>query len=355
MKYNGEKNYLDLLQIIIDKGYSLPPAQRQVVGTRQINSWTFEHDLRTGFPLLTTKDLGGKRLEGIIHELLWFLRGDTNIKYLVDNGVNIWNKDAYNYYKKMFKEHNNAETTCGIEMFIDGIKEDNSAAFGNYKLGDLGPVYGKQWRNWEVPTTNHKFTSIDQIANLIKDIKYAIDNNYNNRRLIVSAWNVAEISDMALPPCHKDFQIILEPISNSERTKMIDAIAYEGSDNYSVPKYYLNLIWNQRSVDTFLGLPYNIASYGFLAHILGKVTNTIPKDLIGELRNVHLYDNHIEQAKLQLSREPRELPIFDWSMDAHISFESNPDIEGFLEGTEPDDFTLDRYDPHPSIKAEMSS
>jgi thymidylate synthase len=254
-----------------------------------------------GFPLLTTKKMAFKTM---VTELLWFLRGDTNIKYLVDNGCHIWDGDAYKNYTKSFLGY---EDIPSQEWFINEIKTNPD--FAN-RFGDLGPIYGKQWRKW-YGWRKHSLT--DQIANLINDLK----TNPDSRRLMVSAWNVGELDQMVLPPCHYGFQCYVR----------------EGK--------YLSLMWNQRSVDTFLGLPFNIASYGLLLEILAKEVNMIPDELIGNLGDVHLYSNHIEQAKEQIGREPFELP--------KLTLEHS--------GLDPVElvYKLEDYQSHPSIKAPLSN
>lgn len=351
--------YQNLLQTILEQGYKLAPAERQDVGSIQITSHAIYHDLREGFPLLTTKKIPFKN---VVIELLWFLRGDTNIKYLVDNGCNIWNSDAYKYYLRLFdnriKDNTFPINPLDFETFIKVIKTrspERTNEIPNYIFGDLGPVYGKQWRK----RSNFHFTTypsggqsvgtlpIDQISDLIKDIRYAVNNGYNNRRLIVDAWNPGETSQMALPPCHYGFQIILEPMSQSYQSMYYRDNSWVGE----VPKYFLNLTWNQRSVDTFLGLPFNIASYALLAHILGRITNTVPKELRGNLSCVHLYDNHIEQAKEQIARKERVLPTL-WMKPSLAPDVIDMDTLRFQNLTWRD-FRVDNYDPHPAIKAEI--
>jgi len=261
----------------------------------------------------------------MVTELLWFLRGDTNIKFLVDNGCHIWDGDAYKNYCTAYKdghefyEDEQVKRSFTQEEFINKIKTDDEFA---KKWGELGPVYGKQWRNWGagVLEDKHGFGNIDQIQNLINDLK----TNPDSRRLMVNAWNVGELDQMVLPPCHYGFQCYVR----------------EGK--------YLSLMWNQRSVDTFLGLPFNIASYGLLLTILAKEVNMIPDQLIGNLGDTHLYLNHIEQAKEQIGREPFELP----TLNQFPTYEgSRPSIESYVVG----DFTLKDYQSHSSIKAPLSN
>ncbi|MBO6080715.1 MAG: thymidylate synthase [Bacteroidales bacterium] len=262
------KQYLDLMRTILDEGHY--KADRTGTGTYSIFGYQMRFDLQKGFPLLTTKKL---HLRSIIYELLWFLNGDTNIQYLHDHGVSIWDEWA----------------------------DEN---------GDLGPVYGKQWRSWEAPDGR----VIDQITSLIEQIK----RNPDSRRLIVSAWNPADVDQMALPPCHTMFQFY---VSNGE----------------------LSCQLYQRSADVFLGVPFNIASYALLTMMVAQVCGLKAKDFVHTFGDAHIYSNHVEQAKLQLSREPRPLP----------QMRINPAVDSIF-GFQYEDFTLENYDPHPHIKAEVA-
>jgi thymidylate synthase len=292
-------------------------------------------------------------MKGIITELLWFLRGDTNIKYLVDNGCHIWDGDAYKNYEKWWKSYSpgGAPIPLSKEKFINKIKTDDEFA---KKWGELGPIYGKQWRNWEgngSPLTkdyegnisSYLVKSIDQISNLINDLK----TNPDSRRLMVNAWNVGELDQMVLPPCHYGFQVYTRELTwyndldkikeiyvnwslskcsggyagdiKGDTIESANQIFVDGWENNkdpftgkpliglecftSIPKRAISLMWNQRSVDTFLGLPFNIASYGLLLEIIAKEVNMVPDELIGNLGDTHLYLNHIEQAKEQIGRE----------------------------------------------------
>jgi thymidylate synthase len=350
-----DKQYQDLLQTILD--YGVEKKDRTGTGTKSIFGYTIRHNMQDGFPVLTTKKMAWKTM---VTELLWFLRGDTNIKFLVDNGCHIWDGDAYKNYLKNHKDNligctivlsngvsaeikaqhnvnrNVLITTKGMiniegdntikilndtltqEEFINKIKTDDE--FAN-KWGELGPVYGKQWRRWGIEWEDtESIEYIDQIQNLINDLK----TNPDSRRLMVNAWNVGELDQMILPPCHYGFQCYVR----------------DGK--------YLSLMWNQRSVDTFLGLPFNIASYGLLLTILAKEVNMVPDQLIGNLGDTHLYLNHIEQAKEQIGREPFELP----TLNQFPTYEgSRPSIESYVVG----DFTLKDYQSHPSIKAPLSN
>jgi thymidylate synthase len=294
---NLDKQYQRLLQDIID--YGVEKTDRTGTGTKSIFGYTIRHNMKEGFPLLTTKKMAWK---SIVTELLWFLRGDTNIKFLVDNGCHIWDGDAYKNYLK-----NSSTSLDGMylskEEFIHHVK--NNETWGK-KWGELGPIYGKQWRKWQGwmdLNDDDRRGSIwyDQIQTLIHQLK----TNPDSRRLMVSAWNVAELDEMVLPPCHYGFQVYTRELSIEERVaeyekrgyiKNIDPLDY-------APSRAISLMWNQRSVDTFLGLPFNIASYGLLLSLIAKEVNMVPDQLIGNLGDVHLYSNHIEQAKQQIGRE----------------------------------------------------
>ena len=262
------RQYLELLQRVLDEGTFKP--DRTGTGTMSVFGHQMRFDLSEGFPCITTKKL---HLKSIIHELLWFLKGDTNVKYLQDNGVNIWNAWAD-------------------------------------KNGDLGNIYGYQWRSWPDYSGGH----IDQITEVINTIK----NNPDSRRIIVSAWNVADIPNMNLPPCHAFFQF------------------YVADGKLSLQLY-------QRSADIFLGVPFNIASYALLLQMMAQVTGLQAGEFIHTFGDAHIYMNHVEQVKLQLSREPRPLPLM----------KINPDVCDIFD-FQYDDFELTNYNPHPHIKGEVS-
>jgi thymidylate synthase len=378
-----DKQYQSLLQDILDNGVS--KKDRTGTGTISVFGRQIRHKMSEGFPLLTTKKMPFRL---IATELLWFLRGDTNIKFLVDNNCHIWDGDAYkNYiYNPDYKSENYSDlissqagqlVKCQTqEDFINKIKTDDEFA---KKWGDLGKIYGKQWRSWgtgENVTIGHNGLHtlvgekvIDQIANLINDLK----TNPDSRRLMVNAWNVGELDQMTLPPCHYGFQVYTRELSASERityknTKQINLLdsnelfdfiksnvsidldneVHKECDKFNIPTRAISLMWNQRSVDTFLGLPFNIASYGLLLEILAKEVNMVPDELIGNLGDTHLYLNHIEQSKEQIGREPFELP----TLNQFPTYEgTRPSIESYVIG----DFTLNDYQSHPSIKAPLSN
>jgi thymidylate synthase len=316
---NIDKQYQALLQDILDNG--VEKKDRTGTGTISVFGRQIRHKMSEGFPLLTTKKMPWK---SIVTELLWFLQGNTNIKWLVDNGCNIWNGDAWENYKR--ECINKFETEPLIakyaitnqEDFINKIKTDDEFA---KKLGELGPIYGAQWRSWRVgegiPTTlknddgetiyESASRYVDQIQNLINDLK----TNPDSRRLMVNAWNVGELNQMVLPPCHYGFQVYTRELSMEERWKMANLTPNMSEFDYcnklcdenNVPKRAISLMWNQRSVDTFLGLPFNIASYGLLLEIIAKEVNMVPEELIGNLGDVHLYSNHVKQAIEQIGRK----------------------------------------------------
>ena len=366
---NLDKQYQELLQDILDNG--VKKEDRTGTGTISVFGRQIRHKMSEGYPLLTTKKMAFKTM---VTELLWFLKGDTNIKYLIENGCHIWDGDAYKNYCKIvgsieepdYDVHvddpiQNCTRLMTMEEFINAIKTYDEFA---KKWGELGPIYGKQWRNWKVDMIQvdeeskrayHGIKQIDQIQNLINDLK----TNPDSRRLMVSAWNPGEISKMTLPPCHYGFQVYTRELVESERYGLLLESGYVGHemntsnmmrlcDEYSIPKRAISLSWQQRSVDTFLGLPFNIASYGLLLEILAKEVNMVPDELIGNLGDVHLYSNHIEQAKEQILREPIKLPRILFK--EHLN-----DFDSIIDVLRVKDFVLDGYESHPTIKAPLSN
>jgi thymidylate synthase len=334
-----DKKYQDLLQDILDNG--VHKSDRTGTGTISVFGRQIRHNMKQGFPILTTKKVAWK---GVVSELLWFLTGQTNISFLLKHNNHIWDGDTYkNYAAKTSMDIDGQYTK---EQFIERMQTDNEFA---KQWGDLGPIYGKQWRKWD-----GKNGRIDQIDDLVRELK----TNPDSRRLMVSAWNVGELDQMVLPPCHYGFQVWTRELTYSERYKIWFNNNYETGMEYyegNVPNfddsYYeptpiraISLMWNQRSVDTFLGLPFNIASYGLLLKIIANEVNMVPDELIGNLGDVHLYSNHIEQAKEQISRESFDLPIL----------KTNAKIDGICCNV-PDDFVLERYQSHPPIKAPLSN
>jgi thymidylate synthase len=418
-----DKQYTDLLQDILDNGVT--KQDRTGTGTVSVFGRQIRHKMSEGFPLLTTKKMPFKT---IVTELLWFLRGDTNIKYLVDNNCHIWDGDAYKNYEKAFNEGKVGGLSPMVkgvpdeiipkEDFIEMIKDCDKLGSEEFakKWGELGPIYGKQWRSWKF---TDKFTNgeqiayvngkIDQIANLINDLK----TNPDSRRLMVNAWNVGELDQMVLPPCHYGFQVYTRELSLEERLvllklenieNILQELPNEGEkdskdylnfckgrcDEKNIPARAISLMWNQRSVDTFLGLPFNIASYGLLLEIIAKEVNMVPDELIGNLGDVHLYSNHIEQAKEQIGREltdeeraklmdeklgvsERILPYLTATLGKHkipkrtrepyplpklkIKQHSIDEPSPLTKPQywHPDDFIVENYQSHPSIKAPLSN
>lgn len=286
------KQYLDLIKTVLEKGTK--KEDRTGTGTISYFGYQMRFDLKDGFPLLTTKKVF---LKGIIHELLWFIKGDTNIKYLVDHDVKIWNEWPYKDYKN--SSDYQGET---LEEFVEKIKNDDEFA---KKYGNLGPVYGKQWRD---------FNGVDQLMNIIDEIK----KNPDSRRLIVSSWNPVEVPKMALPPCHSLYQF------------------YVADGKLSLQLY-------QRSGDIFLGIPFNIASYALLLLMVAKVTGLEPGTFVHTIGDAHIYSNHLEQVNLQLTREPYKLP----------TMKINNDSKNILD-FKYEDFELVDYKCHPRIKGEVA-
>ncbi|MDD3382554.1 MAG: thymidylate synthase [Bacilli bacterium] len=290
------KQYLDFVKHILDNGYT--KEDRTKTGTISTFGYQMRFDLNEGFPLLTTKKM---HLKSVIHELLWFISGDTNIRYLVQRDVRIWNEWPYQKFKKT-KEYNN-ET---IEEFIQKIKDDESFAL---KYGDLGPIYGRQWRNFV-----GEGKKIDQLAWVINEIK----RNPDSRRLVVSSWQAANIEEMALPPCHLMFQF------------------YVSGGKLSCQLY-------QRSADAFLGVPFNIASYSLLTMMIAKICDLKLGEFIHTIGDAHIYLNHLEQVKLQLSRDPKKIPKMIIKRKAKS-----------IDDYKYEDFELVDYESHPTIKGEVS-
>jgi thymidylate synthase len=342
---NLDKKYQQLLSDIIEFG--VEKEDRTGTGTISEFGHQIRHKMSEGFPLLTTKKMHWK---SIVTELLWFLRGDTNIKFLLDYDCHIWDGDAYKNYAS--KTSMDVDGQLTKEQFTNKIKTNDEFA---KKWGELGPIYGKQWRSWKTNKTvvvghngNHNefgTVVIDQIQNIIDELK----TNPDSRRLMVNAWNVGDLDQMVLPPCHYGFQLYTRKTTREEK------IVHPG-------KYRaISLMWNQRSVDTFLGLPFNIASYGLLLEIIAKEVNMIPDELIGNLGDVHLYKNHIEQAKEQISRTPYNLPTIEiternWYQHQLVKERlGEKTLDEKLKSYRPDCFELIGYESHPKIKAPLSN
>jgi thymidylate synthase len=308
---------------------------RTGTGTLSVFGRQIRHKMKDGFPLLTTKKMAIKTL---MTELKWFLKGDTNIKYLVDNNCRIWDGDAYkNFWRKNYTKYHGNKLTP--EEFIEKIKSNEEFA---KKWGELGPIYGKQWRKW---SGNYPY-GFDQIYKLLEELK----TNPDSRRLMVSAWNVEELNQMVLPPCHYGFQVYTRELNLDERIEWLNNNSLSKSsdwleghlDQMDVPKRAISLSWNQRSVDTFLGLPFNIASYAMLLTLIAHEVNMVPDELIGNLGDTHLYKNHIDQAQEQISRKPFDhLPkVKVWNVDI---------LNGEF------DYKILHYHSHPTIKAPLSN
>jgi thymidylate synthase len=378
-----DKQYQTLLQTILDFG--VEKKDRTGTGTKSIFGYTIRHNMKDGFPLLTTKKMAWKTM---VTELLWFLRGDTNIKYLVDNNCHIWDGDAYKNYLKhtitgvengldrikghldnclvefegSYEHFTNPSFAYGFrphtqEEFINKIKTDDEFA---EKWGDLGPVYGKQWRSWTGKNLSAKgslsasttFGSIDQIANLINDLK----TNPDSRRLMVNAWNVGELDQMVLPPCHYGFQVYTRELSNDERIKLFvktrrNPKGYEGDkiENTvqelltmnNIPTRAISLMWNQRSCDVPLGIPMNISSYALLLMMIADEVNMVPDELIGNLGDCHIYLNQMEGVKEQIGREPYPLPKVS--------------VRDGIFCSSVNDVILENYQSHPKIYFPLSN
>jgi thymidylate synthase len=426
---NLDKSYQSLLQDIIDNG--VEKKDRTGTGTISVFGRQIRHKMSDGFPLLTTKKMAFKTM---VTELLWFLRGDTNIKFLVENGCHIWDGDAYKNYinKLIFNEKdchvddlinqpNKTFVPYSQEEFINKIKTDDE--FAN-KWGELGPIYGKQWRSWTKKkmylSTDGSYeniydeadqTVIDQISILINDLK----TNPDSRRMMVNAWNVGELDQMVLPPCHYGFQVYTRELSDEERLNWmknnksnvvlpmrdfnVEFSMDEWFRPYGVPKRAISLMFNMRSNDVPLGLPFNIASYALLLEIIGKIVNMVPDELIGNLGDCHIYLNQIEGVKEQIGRpytpeERHELlktamgNFYQTAVDEQVPFGGGlseyyesykipyhsrepfelpklklPKTDAFWKGfdvslfghLEPSDFKIDGYKSHSSIKMPLSN
>lgn len=412
---NLDKQYTSLLQDILDNG--IKKEDRTGTGTLSLFGRQIRHKMSEGFPLLTTKKMPFKT---IVTELIWFLRGDTNIKFLVDNNCHIWDGDAYKNYESNWMKENPpfagpyTDPCLTQEEFINKIKTDEAFA---KEWGELGPIYGKQWRKFNgtelIPSgwnhgvvTDYKEKNLgDQLVNLIHDLK----TNPDSRRLMVTAWNPGELDKMVLPPCHYGFQLYTRELSLGERgevfrktypDKSVSDFAPHGMEvqslkhqldtrynNANIPTRAISLMWNQRSVDTFLGLPFNIASYGLLLEILAKEVNMVPDELIGNLGDTHLYSNHLEQAVEQIGREKTWEEQVQWVMkNTDVEWENLYIVEEIAKETTPkmtrapftlpklsiklhfnnepsfvpeqwlvDDFEIVNYKSHPTIKAPLSN
>jgi len=362
MNISIEGQYLRLLKALLFEGEEKEGRNGLVISKFGA---TLQHDMSMSFPLLTSKKMFWG---GIVTELLWILRGDTNIKYLVDNGCNIWNGDAYTAYCKAHPSEYH-DDMFSQEEFINEIKTDDEFA---KNWGDLGPIYGAQWRKWnrykwDKIDFDTRIEYVDQIQNLINDLK----TNPDSRRLMVTAWNVGELDQMVLPPCHYGFQVYTREMTLYERQKYW--ADQKNKSNYwslkmdhaeldlqNCPRRKISLLWSQRSADAFLGLPFNIASYALLLEILGTLVNMVPDQLIGQLGDVHIYEEHIAAVREQLSREmlvPPSLTINTefWPTESGECgvgpLHSN--INTLIENMQIEDFIIENYKPHPTISAKL--
>jgi thymidylate synthase len=390
-----EKAYLDLIREVKEKG--VRKSDRTGTGTVSIFGRTLRFDMREGFPLLTTKKIHHK---AVVHELLWFLQGGHNIKYLVDNGVSIWNEWPWKAY---MDEHENRKTALNISIdrsdiyddtpfavkhmkarldehpaltlpeFVDKIKNDDEFA---KVWGELGPVYGKQWRQWQgwmEYGDNGQMGSLwfDQILTLLNDLRH----NPDSRRLMVNAWNVAEIDKMLLPPCHYGFQCWTRELTFKERRDLaheyaikngliplaIHAYGDKGIPSYmdaidatgwNIPKRGLSLMWQQRSVDMFLGLPFDLASYGLLLSMLAQCTNMVAEELVFNGGDCHVYSNHFDQVDELLSREP--MPLCKLELARPANYYGSGVVPEPIESYKYEDIKFVGYTSHPAIKAPVA-
>ena len=371
------QQYLDLLKEIRQKGTLKPAARAGMPGTLSLFGHQFRHDLSTGFPLLTTKKMFWK---GVVVELLWFLRGNTNIKFLHEYNVHIWDGDAYNYYSKKCSEQ--GLLRMSLDSFLRAIKNNESlknltsvhgGLLKDYILGDCGFQYGRVWRDWEcvdiswqgdAGDVDGQIRRIDQVADLLHGLKTTPEG----RRHILTAWDPAHVNDLALTWCHALVQFNCRPLTASQREdeyakakgytqeerdgmnpNASDADVHELMDEEYVPKYYLDCHLYQRSADTILGVPFNIASYALLTHIFAKICHMIPGDFIHTFGDVHIYENHMAAAIEQLEREPRELPKLMINQTFFDYLEAGDDLDNFIVKLSYEDFSLKDYNPHPPL------
>jgi len=361
---NIDDQYLAIAKSILENGTE--KNDRTGTGTKSIFSAQLVHNMRDGFPLLTTKKVYFK---GIVTELLWFLRGETNIKWLVENNNNIWVGDAYRAYKEKSEEIlGRNKWILNKEQFIEKIKKDDYFAS---EWGELGPIYGVQWREWSnyravdpssgVSCEYREEDPIDQIQQAINTLK----TNPDSRRIIVNAWNVGELDNMVLPPCHFLFQLYTEELTHNERVELtlknvpdfkfaahVDTNEILMND-INIPKRKLSLKWHQRSVDLPLGLPFNIASYALLLEILAKEVNMVPGTLVGDLTNVHIYKNQIEGMMEQIERDPYEYDYPKLVIANNTTWGNG--IDEMLGSVIISDFQVEGYESYPSIKMPLSN
>ncbi len=373
---NLDKQYQELLKTILTHGTI--KKDRTGTGTKSIFGYTIRHNMSEGFPVLTTKKMAWNTM---VTELMWFLRGDTNIKYLVDNNCHIWDGDAYKRYSIIAGMSAQVESLTQ-EEFINKIKTDDEFA---KKWGELGPIYGKQWRSWakhdwiggdwnfKRDLGNFKVELIDQIQNLINELK----TNPDSRRLMVSAWNVGELDQMVLPPCHYGFQVYTRDLTLAERIKAArvrypkfntmdfghaDGISEEEFQHHQIDEKYpgvptraISLMYNARSQDVPLGTPFNLASYGLLLTIIAKEVGMIPDELISNMGDCHIYLNQIDGVKEQLTRKPYSLPQLSGKDEYHYLMDLDIPFSEKIEQFKSDFWKLENYQSHPSIKMPLSN
>lgn len=391
------KQYLQQLKYVLEHGIHKSPARPNMPSTRSIFGYQKRYNLQEGFPILTTKKVFWK---GVVIELLWFLTGKTNVKYLVDNNVLFWNQDSYQFYLKTALKHEkdqainliyqpvsnklnvrnptnkddiDAFSLFTFEEFENILKTtdyDNLPRYNNYTLGDCGIQYGKLWRNLKGLNGDDEIIVVDQFKDLIK----SLINNPESRRHIISAWNPFTLNDMALNACHSFVQFYASELSIEDRVKLsgenmgssLDGVFYLNDeeqkylDYENVPKYKLDCQLYQRSGDIFLGTPLNSASYSLLTHIVAKLTNMIVGEFIHTFGDVHLYDNLIEPAKEQLTRDPDKYQLPNLILSDKFNQENLPknidkDLDVWLDSLSLVDFNLDNYQSYPAIKGELST
>ena len=357
--------YHKLLQRILDEG--TVKENRTGIDTVSIFNHTLELDMNQGFPMITTKKMYTK---GIIGEMLWFLTGSTDIRDLWARDIKVWDGNWYDKYLK------SAEKSGITDPYsIEELKERHDDPLLQQGIFEMGPVYGKQWVKWELANYSREYVEYghdnDAHINQIQQLMDKLKNNPDDRRMMVSAWNIADIPGMCLPPCHWAFEVYTEELTLAERIEhyrnaqpgnnmkdMVDRSTYDHGffDEFGWPKRRISLKWHQRSVDTFLGLPFNIASYAFLLHMLADQSNMIPGKLIGDLTNVHIYENHIDLAKEQLTRDPFKYKAPTLTLNGHRNVDES---EGSISATyvkknifeyKLEDFTIEGYEAYPNWK-----
>jgi thymidylate synthase len=341
---NLDKQYIDICKDILQNGDKRMTRSGEVLS---VFGRTIRHNLKDGFPLLTTKKVFYK---GMIHELLWFISGSTNIKYLVDNNVNIWNQDAYRFFKEqMFIEFGDDLIPCSMEEFIERVKKENKTGIDGYKFGDLGPVYGKSWRRFG---TSGK----DQLAQVIAVLK---TNPTDRERLLMISYDPDVVNECALPPCHVACQFWTRELSTVERMDIFDErddtmnvlsdlkvrSIGETLDYQKVPKRELSCMFQMRSVDWMLGAPFNVSSYAILTHMIAQVCNMTVGEIIGNFADTHIYTNQIEGVREQITRKP---------FDTLPTLKLNPNIKD-IDDFKFEDIEIENYESHPAIKFILST